>query len=72
MGDNMREKLKFLTVKNPRKENGDLGDIKCDFCSCQSGAYALIDCINHSPMICKGCLEDGIGEINKTILSGLK
>lgn len=65
-------KKEWLTIKNPRKKNGDLGDLKCDYCGCQTGAYLLMDCFNQSPMICKGCLLDGVDEINKTILSGLK
>ncbi len=60
----MRKKMK--TVKNPRKENGDLGDLKCDWCGCQTGAYVLIHVFTR---VCKGCLIDGIDEINKTILS---
>lgn len=60
---------KWLTIKNPRKENGDLGDVKCDYCGKQSGAYALMECFDSSPIICKGCLLDAVKEIDKTILS---
>jgi hypothetical protein len=65
----MRDEMEWKTVKNPRKPNGDLGDLKCDFCGCQSGAYLLIYAINR---ICKGCLLDGEKAINKAILSDLK
>lgn len=60
--------MKWQTVKNPRKENGDLGDIKCDLCHCKSGAYILISGISR---ICMGCLEDGIEDIKNTILSDI-
>lgn len=68
MGDKMREKLEWKTVKNPRKENGDLGDLECSFCKCQTGGYVVMGALIR---ICKGCLYDGINSIDKTILSCL-
>ena len=65
----MREKLEWTTVKNPRKENGDLGDLKCSLCKCISGGYVVMGGVIR---ICKGCLQNGIDEINKTILSNDK
>lgn len=47
----MREKLKITTLKNPRKPNGDLGDWKCFYCGCQTGAYVLLD---FDERVCKG------------------
>lgn len=65
----MRKKYEWKTVKNPRKPNGDLGDLKCDFCGCQSGAYVMVHVFTR---VCKGCLLDGEKAINETILSDLK
>ena len=58
--------MEWKTVKNPRKPNHDLGDLKCDFCGCQTGAYAIIHGLSR---ICKGCLLDGVKAIDKEILS---
>lgn len=61
--------------KNPRKNNGDLGNISCDKCGCSSGAYIeLMTSVYHRPyeahktVVCKGCLLDWADLINKTIL----
>ena len=61
--------MEWITIKNPRKPNHDLGYLKCDYCGCQSGAYLLMECFTQSPMICKGCLLDGVKAIDKEILS---
>lgn len=55
----------IVSIKNPRKPNGDLGDLRCSWCGCQTGAYIAMDINNR---ICKECLEDMVKEINKTIL----
>lgn len=57
--------IKWETVKNPRKLNGDLGHLKCDWCGCQSGAYVKF---SFGKLICRGCMDDGIKAINKAIL----
>lgn len=69
--------MKIETIKNPRKVNGDFGDVSCDVCGCYSGAYvALQTSVYHRPheahrtVVCKGCLLDWTGLINKTILQG--
>lgn len=58
----------WKTIKNPRKENGDLGDYHCTFCKANTGAFVVWDI---DTFICGGCLQDGIDAINKEILSGL-
>jgi len=55
----------FEIIENPRKPNGDIGDLKCDFCECQTSAYVKL---TTGSKICKGCLYDTINEINKVIL----
>jgi len=56
------------TIVNPRKENNDLGDLKCSFCGCQTSAYIALD----KNQICKGCLFKLIDKIDKTILGRRK
>ena len=51
-------------INNPRKENGDFGDISCDICKNYSSAYISLDGL----VICGGCLDRWIDLINKTIL----
>lgn len=60
--------MNWTTIKNPRKENGDLGDLHCTLCKANSGAYIVLDL---DMFICKGCLDDAIKAIDKEILSGL-
>ena len=60
----MREIIKRRILKNPREENGDLGYIRCDWCTCQSGAYALFS----GSRICKACLCEAIESIDDAIL----
>lgn len=55
---------RFPVIKNPRKENGDLGDKECSLCLKKSGAYVLICGMR----VCKGCLTKAIDRINKAIL----
>lgn len=55
-------------VKNPRKENGDLGDIGCDVCGAHTGAYVKLIHLNNFVTVCKGCLLDWVAVIDKTIL----
>jgi len=62
-------------VQNPRKENGDLGDLKCDWCGKTSGVYAKIRLQHNEPdrkivigsVVCKGCLFKCIDDINEGI-----
>lgn len=61
--------MEWTIVKNPRKENGDLGELKCDYCGKHTGAYVILGVYLK---ICKGCLEDGIDKINEAILSDVK
>jgi len=63
------------TVNNPRKKNGDFGDIYCDVCGNNSSAYIkLSTSMPHRPyeahvtIVCKGCLFKWDRLINKTIL----
>ena len=60
-------KWEWDTISNPRKSNGDLGDLECDICECQTGAYIFFDGYH----ICKGCLLKGVKAIDDTILGGL-
>lgn len=67
--------MKVETIKNPRKVNGDFGDVSCDVCGCYSGAYAALQTsVYHRPyeihrtVVCKGCLLGWTDRINKTIL----
>ena len=53
-------------ILNPRKENGELGDMNCTECGCKSSAYY------YSPFyqrICKGCVLKIVKEIDKAILT---
>jgi hypothetical protein len=56
----------WKAIRNPRKENGDLGDLECSLCECQTGAYVELD---DELYICKGCLLDAVAEIDKAILT---
>ncbi len=63
------------TINNPRKSNGDFGDVSCDVCGNFSSAYvALSTAVFHRPyeihktVVCKGCLYKWDSLINKTIL----
>jgi len=60
----MRRNYEWLTIKNPRKKNGDMGDLECNCCGCHTGTYVTIGHVR----ICKGCLDDGVKSINKVIL----
>jgi hypothetical protein len=57
--------MEFEIIKNPRKENGDLGDIQCSFCGCHTSVYLFI---NHGQTICIGCLDGHIDQMKKSIL----
>lgn len=60
----------WTVIKNPRKPNGDLGDVICDFCEVSTGAYLVLP--NYGGLICKSCLLKGIDFINKIILTDNK
>lgn len=60
--------MNWTTIKNPRKENGDLGDLHCTLCKKVSGAYIVLDI---DMFVGRCCLEKAIEAINKEILSGL-
>lgn len=51
-------------VNNPRRENGDFGDINCDICKAYSSAYISLNGL----IICGGCLTSWLDLIHKTIL----
>ncbi len=65
-----------VAVPNPRKPDGDLGDLQCAFCKSKSGAYAIIKYENMdlkaSRYICKGCLSKMINLIDEGILNTVK
>ena len=53
-------------ILNPRKENGDIGDLECHYCQKKTSAYI------HSPFyerICKGCLLKMVKMIDDSILT---
>lgn len=53
-------------IANPRKENGDLGDMTCTECGCKSSVYY------YSPFyqrICKGCILEIVKKIDESILT---
>lgn len=52
-------------INNPRKENGDFGDLCCGICGKYSGAYIKLS----RYIICGGCLDLWKNLINKTILN---
>lgn len=63
-------------INNPRKPNGDFGDVSCDVCGCYTSAYVdLRTSIPHrlyeihSTVVCKGCLLEWIALIDHTILN---
>ena len=73
--DGKGQGMKVTTISNPRKPNGDFGDVCCDVCGSYSGAYvSLQTSVFHRPyeahktVVCKGCLINWEGLINKTIL----
>lgn len=62
-------------INNPRKPNGDFGDVSCDVCGIYSSAYVALSTSVvhrayevHKTVVCKGCLLDWVDLINKTIL----
>lgn len=70
--------MKVTGINNPRKSNGDLGDIVCGLCYNSSSALlALETTVFHRPhevhktIICKGCLLDWVELINKTMLDDI-
>lgn len=58
--------MDFEIIKNPRKENGDLGDIQCSFCKCHTSVYMFI---NNGQTICIGCLGSHVDRMKAVILS---
>lgn len=74
-------------VRNPRKPNGDLGDLDCSVCKGKSGAYLLLteveldepcntigDLMYPTPIffVCRKCLESWVDAINEEILNSCK
>jgi len=68
----MNTKIEFEILDNPRKENNDLGNYKCDICGKKSSVYLKITIYRHTAYFCKGCLLDGISMIDKAILDTCK
>ena len=62
--------MKFNSINNPRTEDGGFGKQRCDRCSGVSTAYLEIEFTypDHSVVLCKGCLLEGVEIINKTML----
>ena len=67
--------MRIETINNPRKSNGDFGDICCDLCGGYSGAYVALQTVlyhrpheAHRTVVCKGCVLGWTDLINKTIL----
>ena len=63
------------TINNPRKPNGDFGDIKCGYCDSYVSAYIELISFNSNKMqdssliiLCKSCLLDWVDQINETTL----
>jgi len=62
-------------INNPRKKNGDFGDVSCDVCGTFSGALVALSTVMlhrpyemHRTVVCKGCLLKWVTLINKTML----
>lgn len=55
-------------VNNPRKENGDFGDVCCDMCGSYTGAYVRLLSVTIRT-ICKGCLIKWISLIDNCVLN---
>jgi len=68
----MDSKIEFAILDNPRKENNDLGDYKCDMCGEKSSEYLKITIYKHTARFCKGCLLNGVSMIDKAILDTCK
>jgi ribosome-binding protein aMBF1 (putative translation factor) len=58
-----------MGISNPRKEDGSIGDLECDFCGTKGVTLLGVMVDNAFVKVCKNCLEDGIEIINKTILT---
>ena len=63
-------------INNPRKPDGNFGDVCCDVCRNYSSAYVELNTSvyhrayeTHRTVLCKGCLLDWVGLIDKTILN---
>ena len=67
----MNTKIEFEILDNPRKENGDLGDYKCDICGEKSSTYVKIIINRNTAFFCKGCLLNSVSMIDKAILDKL-
>lgn len=66
------------SINNPRKDNGDFGDVSCDNCGSYSSAYVSLSTAMphrtyeiHRTVVCKGCLLRWVAQIDKTILQGV-
>jgi len=64
----MNSKIEFGILDNPRKDNNDLGDYKCDMCGEKSSKYLKITIYKHTARFCKGCLLNGVSMIDRSIL----
>jgi len=68
----MNTKIELGILDNPRKENNDIGDYKCDVCGKKSSIYLKIIINRNTAFFCKGCLLDGVSMIDKAILDSCK
>jgi hypothetical protein len=61
--------LSIQATLNPRKSNGDLGDLECDICKEKSGVYITLMFSTFPTRICGHCLQSWIDKINEKILN---
>jgi len=61
-------KIEFKGINNSRLYNGDFGFNWCDRCGGRESALVMVERINDTFRLCKTCLTEAVGIIDKTIL----